>query len=126
MTINRFSSRTHSLETEFLTKSLEGAVKYLRIAGYFRSSIFELIGEEISKIPEVKIVCNSELDIQDFLTAIGRERALQQQWNDIDIVSESMFRKERYEILDQLLNSGKVEQAQSIILMVLVKLLWGL
>lgn len=109
MTINRFSSRTHSLETEFLAKSLKGAVKYLRIAGYFRSSIFELIGEEISQIPEVKIVCNSELDIQDFLTAIGRERALQQQWNDIDVVSESMFRKERYEILDQLLNSGKVE-----------------
>ncbi|MEA3548579.1 MAG: hypothetical protein U9R66_13040, partial [Thermodesulfobacteriota bacterium] len=60
MTIRRFSSRTERLDKEFLASALEGAVKYFRIAGYFRSSIFELVGEEIAKIPEVKIVCNSE------------------------------------------------------------------
>ncbi|MBF0209242.1 MAG: hypothetical protein HQK68_00005, partial [Desulfamplus sp.] len=46
MTLHRFSSRTERLDREFLAKSLDGAVKYLRIAGYFRSSIFELVGEE--------------------------------------------------------------------------------
>lgn len=65
MTIDRFSSRTQRLDREFLAKSLQGAVKYYRIAGYFRSSVFELVGEEIARIPEVKIVCNSELDLAD-------------------------------------------------------------
>lgn len=54
MTLRRFSSRTEPLDTAFLAKSLQGASKYYRIAGYFRSSIFELIGEEISKIPDVR------------------------------------------------------------------------
>ncbi|MEX6370371.1 hypothetical protein AB6F62_20505 [Providencia huaxiensis] len=51
MAIRRFSSRTERLDKEFLAESLKGASKYFRIAGYFRSSIFELVGEEISKIP---------------------------------------------------------------------------
>ena len=44
---------------------LRGATSYKRIAGYFRSSIFELVGEEIAAIPKVQIVCNSELDAAD-------------------------------------------------------------
>ena len=36
MAIRRFSSRTERLDTEFLAKSLQGATKYFRIAGYFR------------------------------------------------------------------------------------------
>jgi len=71
MAIRRFSSRTEKLDTEFLAKILKGASKYFRIAGYFRSSIFELVGEEIALIPEVKIVCNSELDLADFQVATG-------------------------------------------------------
>lgn len=35
MTLRRFSSRTERLDTEFLANSLQGAVKYFRIAGYF-------------------------------------------------------------------------------------------
>ena len=69
MALRRFSSRTEPLDTEFLAKSLTGAVKYFRIAGYFRSSVFELVGEQIAKIPEVKIICNSELDLIDFQVA---------------------------------------------------------
>ena len=45
MGIRRFSSRTERLDTEFLANILKGATKYFRIAGYFRRSIFELIGE---------------------------------------------------------------------------------
>lgn len=78
MTIRRFSSRTERLDTEFLAKSLKGAAKYFRIAGYFRSSIFELVGEEIAQIPEVKIICNSELDVADFHIAVSRNTALKE------------------------------------------------
>ena len=50
MVLQRFSSRTERLDTEFLAETLKGASKYFRIAGYFRSSIFELVGEEIAQI----------------------------------------------------------------------------
>lgn len=109
MTLRRFSSRTERLDTEFLAKSLEGAVKYFRIAGYFRSSIFELVGEQIAKIPEVKIICNSELDLADFQVATGRDTALKERWNQVDVEAESLLKKERYQLLDQLLKAGNVE-----------------
>ncbi len=105
MTLRRFSSRTEPLDSEFLAKSLNGAVKYFRIAGYFRSSIFELVGEEIAQIPEVKIVCNSELDSADFRVA----SALKERWNEVDVEAESLLKKERYQRLDQLLRAGNVE-----------------
>ena len=109
MGIRRFSSRTERLDKEFLSKALEGAVKYYRIAGYFRSSVFELVGEEIARIPEVKIVCNSELDLLDFQVATGRETALKERWNEVDVEAESMLCKERYRHLDELLRAGNVE-----------------
>ncbi|MBF0543189.1 MAG: DEAD/DEAH box helicase family protein [Candidatus Riflebacteria bacterium] len=109
MTIRRFSSRTERLDTEFLAKALRGATKYLRIAGYFRSSIFELVGEEISRIPEVKIICNSELDIADFQVATSRNTALKERWNEVDVVAEALIKKDRYQILDRLLQAGNVE-----------------
>ena len=109
VSLKRFSSRTENLGAEFLAKALQGASKYYRIAGYFRSSIFELVGEEITKIPEVKIVCNSELDMADFQVATGRNTAIKEKWNDIDIEAEAFLKKERYQILDRLLQSGNVE-----------------
>lgn len=109
MTLKRFSSRTQSLDREFLADSLKGAVRYLRIAGYFRSSIFELVGEEIAQIPEVKIICNSELDWADFKVAASRSTALKQHWNSIDVEAEALLKKDRYQRLSQLLQSGSVE-----------------
>lgn len=109
MTIKRFSSRTERLDTEFLAKALKGASKYFRIAGYFRSSIFELVGEEIAQIPEVKIICNSELDLADFQVATGRDTALKERWNKVDVEAEALLKKKHYQILDQLLQSGNVE-----------------
>ena len=109
MTIQRFSSRTSRLDTEFLRNSLKCATKYYRIAGYFRSSIFELISEEISQIPEVKIVCNSELDINDFKVAANRDRAIKENWNENDLAAESILQQRRYQLLDELLKSGNVE-----------------
>ena len=109
MAIRRFSSRTERLDTEFLAKSLQGATKYFRIAGYFRSSIFELVGEEIAQIPEVKIICNSELDLADFQIAASRNTALKERWNEVDVAAEALLKKDRYHILDKLLHAGNVE-----------------
>ena len=54
--INRFSSRLQRLDQAFLSARLKDAKSYKRIAGYFRSSIFELVGEEIEGIPRVQIL----------------------------------------------------------------------
>lgn len=109
MSIRRHTSRTTKLGKEFLAKALEGAICYHRIAGYFRSSIFELIGEELSAIPEVKIVCNSELDYLDFQVATGRDTAIKQRWNQVDVGADAILHQDRYSQLDALLKSGKVE-----------------
>ena len=65
--------------------------------------------KEIADIPEVKIVCNSELDIRDFQAASTREVALKERWNAVDVEAEALLKKERYHILDRLLKSGNVE-----------------
>jgi hypothetical protein len=61
MTIRRYSSRTHRLDASFLLQHLKGARSYKRIAGYFTSSLFEVAGEVLEDIPEVKIVCNVDI-----------------------------------------------------------------
>ena len=109
MALQRFSSRTASLDREFLAEALKGAERYFRIAGYFRSSIFELVGEEIAGIPEVRIICNSELDALDFAVATGREAALKAIWNNVDVEAEALLHRERYRMLDRLLKAGNVQ-----------------
>ena len=85
-TINRFSSRRQRLDHAFLADRLRGAKSYNRIAGYFRSSIFELVGEEIASIPKVRIVCNSELDAADVAVSKHvRETALKERWNEAPV-----------------------------------------
>ena len=108
--INRFSSRRQALDTEFLSDRLKNAKSYKRIAGYFRSSIFELIGEEISAIPKVQIVCNSELDVADIVVSKHvRETALKERWNEAPSEVEALLHRERYRRLFELLSSGNVE-----------------
>ena len=95
--IQRFSSRRQRLDKEFLAKRLEGAVSYRRIAGYFRSSIFELVGEEIGDIPDVRIVCNSELDIADIrVSQAAREAALKETWNEVSPATEALLYRDKY------------------------------
>ncbi|MBM4225010.1 MAG: hypothetical protein FJ167_09510, partial [Gammaproteobacteria bacterium] len=82
MSVERFSSRRERLDRAFLAKRLANATSYRRIAGYFRSSIFELVGEEIAAIPDVRIVCNSELDAADVMVSKAvREQCLKELWN---------------------------------------------
>lgn len=108
--INRFSSRRQKLDREFLAARLAGARSYKRIAGYFRSSIFELVGEEIAGIPDVRIVCNSELDAADVAVSRAiREAKLKEVWNDVSAPTEALLHRERYRKLYDLLTRGNVQ-----------------
>jgi len=108
--INRFSSRCQRLDHAFLSTRLKNARSYKRIAGYFRSSIFELVGEEIAAIPKVQIVCNSELDAADVVVSKhAREAALKERWNEAPSAVEALLHRERYRRLHDLLTSSRVE-----------------
>lgn len=108
--INRFSSRRQRLDHAFLAEKLRRAKSYKRIAGYFRSSLFELVGEEIESIPDVRIVCNSHLDPADIAVAkAAREAALKERWNAIPIEAEALLRRDQYRKLYELLSRGNVQ-----------------
>ncbi len=108
--LNRFSSRHQRLDHAFLRDRLKDAKSYKRIAGYFRSSIFELVGEEIANIPKVQIICNSELDVNDIaISKVVRESALKEKWNQVPCEVEALLHRDRYRYLYELLTSGKVE-----------------
>ena len=109
-TINRFSSRRQRLDHAFLSARLKNAKSYKRIAGYFRSSIFELVGEEIEAISKVQIVCNSELDAADVaISKHVRETALKERWNEASPEVEALLHRDRYRKLYDLLSSDCVE-----------------
>lgn len=79
--LKRHSSRRNRLDHAVLNQRLEGAVSYDRIAGYFRSSLFEVAGEAISKVTgPVRLICNSDLDPQDLITAAAAQAALRRSW----------------------------------------------
>ena len=108
--INRFSSRRQRLDHAFLSARLKDAQSYKRIAGYFRSSIFELVGEEVAAIPKVQIVCNSELDAADVVVSKhARETALKERWNEAPSEVEALLHRDRYRRLYELLSGGRVE-----------------
>ena len=48
MAVERFSSRTLALGDILSRRMLAGAQRYLRIAGYFRSSLLEVVGPALS------------------------------------------------------------------------------
>ena len=110
MTLRRFSSRLERLSRGFLDTRLEGAVAYDRIAGYFRSSVFEVAGEAFEKVDgPIRIVCNSGLDVRDVETARGLELALRNEWCEERPENMSARQRPRYERLAQLLRARRVE-----------------
>lgn len=54
--IRRFSSRQGKLDHLFLREKLLAARRYDRIAGYFRSSLLELVYEDLAAIERVRVV----------------------------------------------------------------------
>ena len=111
--ISRFSSRHQRLSHVFLKDRLRGAETYDRIAGYFRSSIFDLIHEEISTIGRVRIVCNADLDPRDLTAANLSQRARDQaqvgRWHERGNEIDSLLERPRWRRLHELLTSGNVE-----------------
>ena len=108
--IHRFSSRTGRLSHTFLKSRLQNACEYKRIAGYFRSSILELAGEELLSIEKVRIVSNSDLDPRDIKASrLARESLLKEKWNEGADEMDTLLHRPRYKKLYELLKSGGVE-----------------
>lgn len=103
MTIRRFSSRTQRLDQTVLLEHLKDARSYKRIAGYFTSSLFEVAGELLDDIPEVKIVCNVDIHPDDLKVAKLREAKMVGRWNDNALEAEALLNRERYRRLDSFL-----------------------
>jgi hypothetical protein len=108
--IQRHSSRRNRLDQAVLNQRLEGAVSYDRIAGYFRSSLFEVAGEAIANVQgPVRILCNSDLDPQDLITAAAAQAALRRSWCAGRPEEAPPNAMPRYRALFQALTSGKME-----------------
>ena len=110
MTINRYSSRRENLRTSFFTKRLKNAKSYDRIAGYFSSSIIEIAGEEIEKMKgNVRIICNSQLQIDDVKSIKSANQAMRQEWCEKNPEEKYMEIPVRLKKLYKLLKSEKIQ-----------------
>ncbi len=108
--LQRYSSRRNRLDHVVLNRRLEGAVSYDRIAGYFRSSLFEVAGEAITKVTgPVRIICNSDLDPQDLVTATAAQAALRRSWCYGKPEEAPPAALPRYRALYEALTSKKME-----------------
>jgi hypothetical protein len=57
-TINRYSSHRNRLDHAFLSQRQKGARLYDRIAGYFNSFLFELVGEQLEGMSgKIRVIC---------------------------------------------------------------------
>jgi len=115
MAIERYSSRGHALG-DVLSNRLTGAKRYLRIAGYFRSSLLEVVGEALDTVDEIRLVCNGDLDPHDVKVArAAREgaasvaRTLVSSWQANEHGIDVLLARERYKRLHNLLASGKMK-----------------
>lgn len=107
--IQRYSSRRQNLKQQFLNKKLQNAVTYDRIAGYFRSSLIEAAGEALEAVQgNIRIVCNSDISIDDakaFKTAIYAQKL---SWTKNDAFFQNTKLKSRFEKLADLITSKKL------------------
>ncbi|MCJ2007046.1 helicase-related protein [Methylobacterium sp. J-092] len=113
MTILRHSSRRASLR-DMLAERLSRTRRYLRIAGYFRSSLLELVSEELGGVDEIRIICNAEVDANDVRVARSVEtgalsQALVSAWMADRNGLDELLEKGRYRILHGLLASGRMK-----------------
>lgn len=74
--IRRFSFHKGEKGNRFLTDRLQGAQSYDRIAGYFNSSLLEFAGEAFESVSgTIRIICNSDLRVEDVNQAQKAEQA---------------------------------------------------
>lgn len=108
--ISRFSSRSANLTRTFLKDRLRGAATYDRISGYFRSTLFSLIEEELSQLDRVRLVCNAEIDPRDLAVAgHAADRAQLEAFTADRTDAGPLLDRVRWRRLHELLRSGKVE-----------------
>ena len=115
MVIERFSSRREALGP-VLSARLSGASRYFRIAGYFRSSLLEVVGEALATVGEIRVVCNGDLDPNDVKLAKaardGQEalaRTLVSSWQSTENGLDVLLARDRYRRLHDLLASGRMK-----------------
>ena len=96
--------------------ALRRATRYLRIAGYFRSSLLEVVGEALETVGEIRVVCNGDLDPYDVKVAKaardGQEalaRTLVSSWQSTEDGLDLLLARERYRRLHDLLASGRMK-----------------
>lgn len=107
--IKRYSSLRQKLDQSFLTERLKGAKAYDRIAGYFSSSILEVAGEAIESMEgQVRLVCNSQLDLKDVETAKAAQMAIRQEWCASEPEKYPEAARGRFKRLYEFLHSGKL------------------
>lgn len=108
--INRFSSRRQPLDASFIKNKLKGAISYDRIAGFFRSSLLEVAGEQLESLDgKIRVVCNSEIDQRDVSTAKAAQQALRKSWCAGEPEKLGTGSKDRFSRLFDLLANGKME-----------------
>jgi hypothetical protein len=115
LSIRRFSSRQQRLDRSFLAARLKNAQAYDRIAGYFSSSLLEVVGEELESVAgPIRMVCNSDLHPLDVQTARAAQAAVRRSWcasqPEALLQGEAEPRvRERFRRLYELLSSGKLQ-----------------
>ncbi|MEA3547833.1 MAG: phospholipase D-like domain-containing anti-phage protein [Thermodesulfobacteriota bacterium] len=108
--IHRFSSRRQPLDASFIKDRLKDAVSYNRIAGFFRSSLLEVAGEQLDSLAgKIRVVCNSDIDQRDVSTAKAAQQALRKSWCAGEPEKLGEASKDRFSRLFDLLASGKME-----------------
>lgn len=113
--IRRFSSRRQHLDHTFLTERLKGARAYDRIAGYFSSSLLEVVGEELENVKGViRVICNSNLHPLDVKTAKAAKMAVRRSWTTSEpealLDSEAApYVQERFKRLYEILRTKKLQ-----------------
>ena len=115
MPVERFSSRREAL-SDILSDRLKGASRYLRIAGYFRASLLDVVGEALESVGEIRVVCNGDLDPFDVRVAKAARdgqaaiaRALVSSWQATEEGHDALLARDRYRRLHALLASGKMK-----------------
>lgn len=108
--ITRYSSRRCDIHKDFLCENLKEANKYDRIAGYFSSSILELIYNQLDSIEgKTRIICNSSLSEEDVKTAQRAEKAMKKEWYENKPKKEDFKHQTSANKLYELLISEKIE-----------------
>ncbi|WP_061316337.1 phospholipase D-like domain-containing anti-phage protein [Clostridium botulinum] len=108
--LSRYSSRREKLDKSFLNDKLSGAKAYDRIAGYFSSSILELASEDIENMEGiVRVVCNSDLNKEDVMTATLAKNAMRKEWCEFKPEEIQFTPSKRLEKLYNLLKDEKLQ-----------------